>query len=438
MSMENISSEKRNLQGDANNAVPTAGEVFHDGCAIELVRTSASGDLALLFWDGKNVTIRSRCQHRGRTYRPTPLEDSIGRVLQLPGNASPYGSTSLLFAEVVEQVNRYTEIPEPSVTLLAAFVFSTWFSDCLRHAPVLYLVGAAGCETAVLVKLLNSLCRHSLTVGALTPAAFCSLPMFVHPTLLITEYHSTVSLDAIIRASSQSQVYIPRDGRLLDLFCTKVICNRDASTDFAGEGCIKVSMNPWLGTAVVLDDKEAKVIAGRFQPQFLHYRLSSYQQVLASDFDVPWFTSPTRALARSLGASLVGVPELRSQLIELLRDQDEEVRTEQSVDESAIIIEALLLLCHETKQEVHVGEVADVVNNILHGRGEALRLAPREVGARLKSLGFPTRRLGSAGRGLRFLKDQRERMHHLARSYSVRSTELESCAHCMANRARSA
>ena len=189
-----------------------------------------------------------------------------------------------------------------------------------------------------------------------------------------------------------------------------------------------------------MDERQIENIAEEFQAKLLGYRLAHHDQVRASTFDVADFTAPMRALARSLGACIVGDPELQNGIVPLLKDRDEAVRAERSTGPRAVVLEAVLFHCHEgRKSSVYVGEVGRAVKAILDARGETLTLEDRAVGAILNSLGLRTGRLNGKGRGLRLLQSVRRKAHELAQEYEVRLVEekVAGCADCAAVRGKS-
>jgi hypothetical protein len=81
---------------------------------------------------------------------------------------------------------------------------------------------------------------------------------------------------------------------------------------------------------------------------------------------------------------------------------------------------------------VHVGEVATLVNAILARDGEAVELSAKQVGGRMKRLGFRTMKLDAGGRGIYLLNGECARMHQLARAFRAAavSQPLPGCPHC--------
>jgi hypothetical protein len=106
--------------------------------------------------------------------------------------------------------------------------------------------------------------------------------------------------------------------------------------------------------------------------------------------------------------------------LRVLSEQNEQVQADLSTYLNAVVLEALLSFCREEKREkVHVGEIADAVNEILERQGEPLHLSPRMMSDRWKDLGLPTKRLDAAGRGLLLHSGLRQRIYQLARDYRV-------------------
>ena len=156
--------------------------------------------------------------------------------------------------------------------------------------------------------------------------------------------------------------------------------------------------------------------------KLFNYRLAHYEEVQSSQFDVPDLTGSTRQNARGLGTYLVNAPDLRNRLIALLRGQDESVRAEQSAEMSPVL-ESLLVVCHERRKNVHVGEIAKLASEILEVRGERIGLSPKEVGSKLKLLGLRTCRLDAGGRGLKLSPEICARIHQTAKASGVPAME---------------
>ena len=183
----------------------------------------------------------------------------------------------------------------------------------------------------------------------------------------------------------------------------------------------------------ILDEGVQQTIADEFQPKLLNYRLTNLHRVRNSKFDVPELLTPVRDLARCLGSCVVGDEELQARVVGLLFEHEGHLRVTRSTNVNAVVIEAMLFMCHvEKQQSVHIGEVADAANTILHGRGEELELTPKAVAGRLRNFGIVSERLDAAGRGIVMLNSVRERVHELARDLAVPTVRagISGCRQC--------
>jgi hypothetical protein len=92
-------------------------------------------------------------------------------------------------------------------------------------------------------------------------------------------------------------------------------------------------------------------------------------------------------------------------------------QADRSTGIEAVTLEATLNLCHQSKAQILVGEIANEVNRIAQARGERLHYSAETIGHRLKKVGLSTRRLGKAGKGLAMNLATMTRVHYLAAVY---------------------
>jgi hypothetical protein len=196
------------------------------------------------------------------------------------------------------------------------------------------------------------------------------------------------------------------------------------------ENLIRVAISPrHCSQLSLLNRQTLENLTTEYQPKLLAHRLENLARVVASPpGDTAAFTVPLLEVARNMGLCF---PEKeRAELNDLLRGQDEEVRGEQLVECPSVVLEALLVLCHEpNRQAVTVEDITELVNALLTGRGETTCLSWRRVGAQLKALQLFTRRFsGGRNRGIDFSVHNRTRIHRLAMDYGV--PLMQEGAHC--------
>jgi hypothetical protein len=429
------------LHNDANGwasakgpRIPTAGELFPDGHAIELVADPEHrGKLKLLEWDGKKATAASLVAHGGLVYEPLGLENSIFRAMRLPTRCAEYASTKDLFADVAGLFKKYLDLPEHDADQLAGWSFSTWFSDCLPSAPGLSVYSPDLNRESNLQRLLACTCRRPLALAEVTSSSFRLLPMQLRPTLLLNRAGLTPRVCTLLHTSTHRGFYLPGSkGGMLDPYGAKALfAGMNADSVLNGEA-IQFSLAPAQHHSLVSDACLDR-IARQFQPRLLMYRLLNSRKVRECRFDVPTFTFPTRELARNLGACLPDDPGLAQCLVDLLEAQDRDARAQRCTDVDSAIVEVILVFFHKQEvREVGVQKVTELTNTLLRARGEILEYSPEEIGRKMARLGLRRHR-NAAGQNLLLCREVSRRVHRLGRFYGVLSPQKNgapTCAEC--------
>jgi hypothetical protein len=411
----------------------TGGEVFPDGSLLELVRDSSEAVRpALLHWDGKVATVAPEVTVLGRHYIPAEIDPALWRHLRLPSGFVAHGSTTKLFDRIRGLIAKYSGLTDRYSALLTYFAFSTFFVDCSQTAPCVMLHGCANAEAIALLRLLGWFCRHPVL---LTDAGL-SVPECLRPTRLICQSHT--SLERLLAPLQLSGFGTSRHGSVHEMSSATAIYLGDVElkSPFI-DSCLRIAIGPSHVLVSRSDEEREAAELAELQDQLLSYRLVHFGRVKASDFDVPEFSGSIRGLARTLGACIVDAPDLLTSLVMQLQDHDQAVRLDRVSQIHSILMEALLVCCHERRSDVHIIELAELANDILSRHGESLRLSAREVGGKLKTLGFNTVRLDSAGRGLYILGENCKRIHELGTLYGVPSLmeRLPGCPQCQEVRA---
>jgi hypothetical protein len=420
--------------GKNRGRIPTGGEIFGDGRMVEIVRDpSGPANLALLFWNRKQAAFLHQVKIRSKCYVPLQVDQRIIRQLRLPERVLPYGSTTELFNVICGVVSVASSLASDQVALLAYFALSSWFPECLNTSPCLLLRGSSSADAIALLRILGWVCRHSMLLAD----ARAAVPPELKPTRLICQ--ADRHFDKLLAGFRARGFATSRNGLFDEMAGATAIYlpDRELQSNLA-DTCLSVSVSP--GGRLLSSSDEQRLLSSvdDLQAKLLSYRIANFEKVNTSEFDAPEFAGSTREIARSLGSSLIGAPDLQKQLVDLLSPVDAAAKVESVTRLEPIVVEALLASCHEGRETVHVGQIAELVNCILTRQSEALALKPREIGSWLKRLGFRTTRLDSAGRGVYLLSAERKRVHDLALSLRVPSIvrgEFE-CPLCLAARER--
>ena len=288
----------------AETSIPTRGEVFPDGSFIELIRPDDSAPLRLLLWSGGEELVGEVLTYRGRQYKPGIVHDTILRALKLPSRAASFGSLRDLLAEVSKLVDQYVRLPEKHTALVGRFVLATWLVDAMQSAPRIRIEGCDTFRARQLLLLLTCICRRSLQMTAVGPAAFCSLPSGFRFTLILDQTDISDKFSSFLDAAIRRDSPILKRGELLDLFGPQVIWRPD---DRAWPpGSISIPCIPCGQKLPALDQATQAEIVENFQPKLLAFRFAYLAEARATNFDASKFALPLKELAVSFAAATPG------------------------------------------------------------------------------------------------------------------------------------
>jgi hypothetical protein len=165
--------------------------------------------------------------------------------------------------------------------------------------------------------------------------------------------------------------------------------------------------------------------------RLLEYRKRNLERVRRLGFNPCGLSLEAHSMANALGSCLVDAPQVQTELVALLKPQDQQQIADRSDGDEALVVGAALALSHQDKGEVFVKEIAVEVNRLLVARSETRQLSPEKVGHKLRKVGLPTRRLSQAGNGLTLDQPTRIHIHEVAAAYRREdSIEKDENLHC--------
>lgn len=415
--------------------VRTAGEALEDGTLLELLSPQPrSTQLALLCRQGKRSWTGRRIRLGSRLYTPADIPESVLRQMCLPAKPASCRSARALFDALVQNFRDTLRLPTREAQVSAYFDISTTFVDCLRIAPCLTVFAAETGDALQYLQVLGASSRHALTLADLQSGGVSQLPRGLYPTLLFCQSaFSSAAVRSLLASQHRGFGVLQRAG-IADLYCAKaMIVDEGTPEDLAAMPCAQIYLAPDRDLPVV-SDAALKKIAMTFQPRLLDYRLKNHVAVRNSTFDVPQFEGPIREMARAFGACIVDDPELQAGVVAVLRAEDEATRGARWIKPDSLVVEALMVVCHEPgRTSVYVGDLTKVLNGILAGRQETVELESRRVGQILRSLNLVGGR-DAKGYGFLLLNEVRRRIHALARRLDVPQLRenVERCDYCAA------
>jgi hypothetical protein len=152
-------------------------------------------------------------------------------------------------------------------------------------------------------------------------------------------------MQSILVAAAHRGAYVPSRGGVRELFGSRIILSSKSplATSLEADG-LHVALIPVSGQLPTLDKKAEEQIAADFRSRFLGYFLRNFNSAQIPNFDVSNLALPLQAVARALGAAVIGDAELQVRILPLLKIQDEVIRADRARNCDAVALEALLFL----------------------------------------------------------------------------------------------
>jgi hypothetical protein len=407
----------------------TYGKVFANGEALELVAPALSENLQLLHWSGSDLRIGLRFRVGEVVYQAPRLHRSLLTAVQFPSTAREYGNAEELLGAIASLIRQATGLDEVAATGAALWVRSSWFADFSSNPPLLHLTGPERFVVRLL-RTLQSLCRHSLTVTDLTR----NLPFYLQPTLLAYDPTLSTKRQAWWRASNHVGVFVPESGGTFRNFaCAKAVYAGDQqdSPDAWGPDALRLNLSPTLQPLPQWSEFEERQFSDVYQPQLLMLRLRTLPLFQRATSAVG-ATTANSELARNLLAGMQDSTEIINKVTPLFIAAEEELSARRLIDPNVAIIEGLWGPSHES-QQIRVSDLTKRVNARLRERGERNFYSEKEIGWKLRQLGIRRRR---NGKGMVVKSSEvRRRVHVLARQFGLNLLRNEDCPDCTESQA---
>lgn len=416
--------------------IQTAGEIFADGTAIEILRDPANPDEFALVRSQEGILDRkTNLSHAGRVYVPIRVERSVSKAVRFPARVAPAESTKKLFTDTHVLLRRYLAQLDQCITALVFTIFASWMSPVLPIAPLLSIFAPAGSPKNLALQMLGMLCRRPLRLAGFRRSDIPRVPMPLQPTLLLDEPDLRAEMQTLLQSSTYRGTQIISTHSILEFYGPKVICSRKLPHGTALEtDALRIALIPVAGQQLPFDKRAEAEITEEFQSRFVSYLLRNSTRVQIPSFDVSQLSLPVQDLARAFGAAIVGDAELQRKILPLLSVQDEEIRADRAAAFDSIVLEAILSFIHQGGcTKVRIDNLAEKVGAIYKGRGFDEEPSPESVGWAVKRVGIPSGRINRAGNGIELNASTCRLVHKLAQSHGVRAMQggfLSDCRYC--------
>jgi hypothetical protein len=326
----------------------------------------------------------------------------------------PDSETGALHTQIKRMIAGRTRLPDSVSALVAFWAISTWFQEAFAIFPCLVISGPAH-EAMVILGVLHDLCRTPTLLAGFKRADLKDLNGY--RTLLISEPNLDNRTAALLGNLTNRDFMLVEQGSYLHCAGSRAV--------YIGEDPAIKTIQHSLYINATTPPHADPPIPSRSQPEtidslrnrLLEYRNRNLGKVRSLEFNPRGLSLEAHAMANALGSCIVESSQLQTQLVSLLRPQNQQQIADRSDSVEALVAGAALALCHKGKDEIYVKEIAAEVNRLLVARGETMRLTPEKAGHKLRKVGLFTRRLSQAGNGLTLDQATKSRVHEVARAY---------------------
>ena len=365
-------------------------------------------------------------------YRAADVKGGIPRQMLLPSRISNYKSFDTLVEEMIEVSCRYCGISDSEAEKGALFALSTFVGALCDPSPRAVLVGNDSWQAARYEKVLARLCRQSLHVANVSAAHLCNLPLGCSPTMLIGSPRPGASLINFVDTTQHGVTLITARGQTITPRFSAVIIDGNNPKFELPSSFLRIDTTQISRTDLFNQDAERR--CARLQNQLLSWHfdwLSLFRQKRRPVFD---FGGSTSAWADVLTSCVPDSEQWNKRVAEALTSQDEARLLDPSMESQAVVVDALLVLCHQQKAVVGIGELAETANGILELRDDGYTLTDRRVGSITTSLGLRGRneKRGNTGYKVTLTAAVKRRIHELGRSLNVPffTEDIQPCEFC--------
>jgi len=335
--------------------------ILSDGSLVEMLYDSVKRTTKLAVYKDGVVSLEDSVRIDDRTvFRPmSPNQDLLenGYVL-FPSEVRDYQSNEALYYEVRAFIDKYVQLSDEFLSVVAVYTMMTWVYDQFRSVPYLRVTGLWGSGKSRLLTVAGNLCYKTVMAGgSISNAALFRTLDLLNPTLVFDEAElgekESTEMRMVLRQGYSAGTPVSRmeksaDGKMyiqtFDVFGPKIIASLARFQDVALESrCLTGWMPPHMDSGRPIElTKEFKEEALRLKNKLLMFRFKNHHLVILNEGALKGISLPR---LKQTGLSVVSVAKvLGVQPVEDVRKFLVEYEKELGI-EQADTVENDILLC---------------------------------------------------------------------------------------------
>lgn len=275
-----------------------ASYIHSDGSLIDMLFDEEKRTTKLAVYKDGQVSIEESVRiDDEKVFKPLSPNNSLLKngFTIFPSEVGDYQSNEALYYEVRAFVDKYVQLSDEFLSVVAVYTMMTWVYDQFRTIPYLRVTGLWGSGKSRLLTVAGSLCyKTMMTGGSISNAALFRSLDLLSPTLVFDEAElgekESVEMRQVLRQGYSAGTPVYRmekvdDGKMyvqtFDVFGPKIIASLARFQDIALESrCLTGWMPPHMNSGRPIElNKEFKQEALRLRNKLLMFRFKNHHLV---------------------------------------------------------------------------------------------------------------------------------------------------------------
>lgn len=335
--------------------------ILPDGSLVEMLHDSVKQTTKLAMYKDGKVSLEDKVRiDDEKVFMPLSPNNSLLKndYVLFPSEVSEYQSNEALYQEVRAFIDKYVQLSDEFLSVVAVYTMMTWVYDQFRSVPYLRVTGLWGSGKSRLLAVAGNLCYKTMMAGGSisNAALFRSLDL-LNPTLVFDEAElnekESTEMRMVLRQGYSAGTPVARmektaDGKMyiqtFDVFGPKIIASLARFHDVALESrCLTGWMPPHMDSGRPIElTKAFKEEALQLRNKLLMFRFKNHHLITADESALGGLSLPRlkqTGLAVMSVAKLLGVQPVED-VKKFLVEYEQELGIEQ-----ADSVENDILLC---------------------------------------------------------------------------------------------
>ncbi len=340
---------------------PGVSCILQDGSLVEMLHDSVKRTTKLAVYKDGKVSLEDSVRFDDRTvFKPLAPNQSLletGYIL-FPSEVGDYQSNEALYYEVRAFVDKYVQLQNEFLSVVAVYIMMSWVYDKFRSVPYLRVTGLWGSGKSRLLSVAGNLCYKTVMAGgSISNAALFRTLDLVKPTLVFDEAElnekESTEMRMVLRQGYSAGTPVSRMEKLpngkmyiqtFDVFGPKIIASLARFHDVALESrCLTGWMPPHMDSGRPIElTKAFKEEALALRNKLLMFRFKNHHLMSADESALGGISLPRlkqTGLAVMSVAKMLGVQPIED-VKKFLVEYEQELGIEQ-----ADSVENDILLC---------------------------------------------------------------------------------------------